>query len=94
MSIRMRIAVALALAGAAAGMAFVPPPFGLTAQTIDEVKRSTPQPRPLGRGSFANWHSHISGPGWTAAHVKRMAQKRRNRARNKMACRSSNRRGL
>ena len=26
------------------------------------------------------------GPGWTAAHVQRMAKKRRNKARHKAAC--------
>ena len=34
-----------------------------------------------GRGGYPN------GPGWTVAHVKRMARKRRNQQRHKAACR-------
>ena len=30
-------------------------------------------------------YGHASGPGWSAAHVKRMATKRRNRQRNRAA---------
>ena len=30
---------------------------------------------------------YATGPGWSAAHVQRMAAKRRNRARNKRMCR-------
>ncbi len=32
---------------------------------------------------------YANGPGWNAAHVKRMAMKRRNRARNKAAHRKA-----
>jgi hypothetical protein len=32
---------------------------------------------------------YANGPGWTASHVKRMAMKRRNRARNKAAHRKA-----
>ena len=34
-------------------------------------------------------YGYASGPGWSAAHVKRMATKRRNRQRNKSALRAS-----
>ena len=34
-------------------------------------------------------YGYPSGPGWSAAHVKRMATKRRNRQRNKSALRAS-----
>lgn len=33
--------------------------------------------------------SKRNGPGFTAAHVKRMAKKRRNQQRHKVACRGS-----
>ena len=31
-------------------------------------------------------HTYPTGPGWTNRHVKRMATKRRNKARHKAAC--------
>ena len=34
---------------------------------------------------YVSQWGYANGPGWSAAHVKRMALKRRNRARNKAA---------
>lgn len=37
-------------------------------------------------GSYGRFqHSYPNGPGWTHAHVQRMAKKRRNKARNRRA---------
>ncbi len=36
-------------------------------------------------------YGHPNGPGWTCAHVKRMAAKKRNRARHKVAVRRASR---
>jgi hypothetical protein len=38
--------------------------------------------------NVSQW-GYANGPGWTAAHVKRVATKRRNRARNKAAHRKA-----
>lgn len=49
------------------------------------------KPRPS-RGTQQWGHGaygYPQGPGWTAAHVKRMSQKRRNQQRHKAACRRS-----
>lgn len=40
------------------------------------------------RAAHSSGGSHVTrtGPGWTAAHVKRMARKARNQRRHKSAC--------
>ena len=82
----MRRSVALAALGLSIGLGGFPPAFTFGQQAeIVLPKRETPQPRSVGRGVITNWNNRKSGPGWTAAQVKRMAKKRRNRARNRKA---------
>ena len=87
MLMRRPIAMSILL-GAALGIGGMQQalPIG-TQQDISLPKRTTPQPRNIGRGTIANWHHHTNGPGWTAAQVKRMSRKRRNQAAHKRACR-------
>lgn len=82
----MRRPLAIAVFGLALAGGMVPPAFSFGQQTeIRLPKRETPQPRHIGRGYISNWDNHKSGPGWTAAQVKRMAKKRRNQVRNRKA---------
>lgn len=79
-------AMALALLGASLGMSshFMP---ALTPPQL--VSQRARQPvRHVGRGVVMA-HGYASGPGWTAAQVKRMSKKRRNVARNKRACKGA-----
>ena len=82
----MRRPLALAALGLALAGGMAPPAFSFGQQTdIRLPKRETPQPRHIGRGHISNLDSNKSGPGWTAAQVKRMAKKRRNQALNRKA---------
>ena len=79
-------AMGLALIGATLGTGshFMP---ALTPPSLVSQRARLPV-RHVGRGVIMA-HGYASGPGWTAAQVKRTAKKRRNVARNKRACRGA-----
>src|SRR5688572_2424895 len=92
-------AAALAMA-AAAGMGSVEPASSVTnasqtnqsqvqkgaTNSTKATKRSTAQIS-YGGGFGSRGNERRRGPGWTQAHVQRMARKKRNQARHKKACR-------
>lgn len=93
---RSSLAGALAIAALSMSSAVVSPPNSATSASAPSAKNQplkagaadfnmTKIMRELARGSGQNRPARNRGPGWTRAHVQRMARKRRNVARNRAA---------
>lgn len=81
---RKSIGLAVAAMMCAAGMA-MPAQQGILTERVTVT--STVRQRKGTGFAMVNYWNYSSGPGWTAAHVKRMAKKRRNQQRHRKACR-------
>jgi len=74
------------IALAAAGLAAAGANIQMVSLTGTEQVARTNRERHVARNLFSSPWNYSNGPGWTAAHVKRMAKKQRNRARHKTNC--------
>lgn len=73
--------LALAMAGLAMSAA---PAVEIADRRADGIVRRQRREIPTAR-TYGIVHGYRNGPGWTAAHVQRMATKARNRRRHKIA---------
>lgn len=76
------LAVAAGLS-ASLGTALAGDPFATPSAAKSRL--APPKTRPNSRTQQYSGYGYCRGPGWLAAHVKRMAKKARNRARNRSA---------
>lgn len=85
---RLAAMAALAL-GAGALMPAAPGTSAPEKAMLSTRVPAMPDLRRIFRGSGDGWSGrpHRRGPGWTHAHVQRIAAKRRNQLRHKRACR-------
>ena len=89
LSRRTRMLIAALLVGAGAPMVVVPPLLR-TDRKVDVQAEAVKPQRAVPTGKpFPRLFTYPNGPGWSAAHVKRLARKARNVRRHKAACKGA-----